>query len=91
VCIWARILAFDASCRTDLVKDNAYVYFITHLCGTDVQPEQRVRPHSKTATLHKSHSPKKPKWIKQHGSCPLNLLVTSSLGSYVLTLFSLLV
>lgn len=42
VCIWARILAFDATCRTDLVKDNAYVYFITHLSGSDVQPEQRV-------------------------------------------------
>ena len=42
VCIWARILAFDPSCRTDLVKDNAYVYFIVHLSGSDIHPEQRV-------------------------------------------------
>jgi len=42
VCIWARILAFDPSCRSDLVKDNAYLYFIGHLSGADIRPEQRV-------------------------------------------------
>jgi hypothetical protein len=42
VCIWARILAFDPSCRSDLIKDAAYVYFITHLSDPLVPSEQRV-------------------------------------------------
>ncbi|KAM3574990.1 hypothetical protein VYU27_003116 [Nannochloropsis oceanica] len=42
VCTWARILAFDPSCRSDLVKDNAYLYFIGHLGRGEVEPEQRV-------------------------------------------------
>ena len=31
VAIWSKILAFDASCQSDLVKDKAHVHFISHL------------------------------------------------------------
>jgi len=31
VSIWASILAFDSSCRSDLLKDGAYQHFVHHL------------------------------------------------------------
>ncbi|GMF17385.1 unnamed protein product [Phytophthora fragariaefolia] len=33
VFIWAKILALDASCQTDLVKDDGHSYFISHLAA----------------------------------------------------------
>ncbi|KAL4109088.1 hypothetical protein PRIC1_000793 [Phytophthora ramorum] len=33
VFIWAKILALDASCQVDLVKDDGHSYFISHLAA----------------------------------------------------------
>lgn len=33
VFIWAKILALDSSCQTDLVKDDGHSYFISHLAA----------------------------------------------------------
>ncbi|KAH8045345.1 hypothetical protein JL721_12642 [Aureococcus anophagefferens] len=35
VAIWAAILAFDASCRGDLVRDGAHLYFVSHLAALE--------------------------------------------------------
>jgi len=35
VAIWAAILAFDGSCRGDLVRDGAHLYFVSHLAALD--------------------------------------------------------
>ncbi|KAJ3102895.1 hypothetical protein HDU97_000208 [Phlyctochytrium planicorne] len=34
VFIWAKILAVDPSCQTDLLKDNGYTYFVSILSST---------------------------------------------------------
>jgi WD40 repeat protein len=45
--IWARILAFDPSCQGDLVKDNAHLYFISHLSdlnvGVNINPKMNAQ------------------------------------------------
>lgn len=38
VCIWASILGFDPSCRSELVRDKSQGYFIQYLTSKD-QPE----------------------------------------------------
>jgi regulator-associated protein of mTOR len=42
VFIWTKILALDRSCQADLVKDNAFVYFIRFLDAPEVAPEERA-------------------------------------------------
>jgi regulator-associated protein of mTOR len=42
VFIWTKILALDRSCQADLVKDNAFVYFVRFLDAPDVAPEERA-------------------------------------------------
>uniref|UniRef100_H3G5Z2 Raptor N-terminal CASPase-like domain-containing protein n=1 Tax=Phytophthora ramorum TaxID=164328 RepID=H3G5Z2_PHYRM len=43
VFIWAKILALDASCQVDLVKDDGHSYFISHLAAGSLMPaEQKV-------------------------------------------------
>jgi regulator-associated protein of mTOR len=42
VFIWTKILALDRSCQADLVKDNAFVYFLRFLDAPDVAPEERA-------------------------------------------------
>lgn len=45
VFIWARILAVDPSCQTDLLKDNGYQYFISILSPTSGIPIANVSEH----------------------------------------------
>jgi regulator-associated protein of mTOR len=40
--IWAKILAVDRSCQTELVKDNGHVYFINVLADLDVDSTLKV-------------------------------------------------
>jgi regulator-associated protein of mTOR len=40
--IWAKILAVDKSCQTELVKDNGHVYFINVLADLDVDTQLKV-------------------------------------------------
>ena len=52
VFIWAKILAVDRSCQSDLVKDNAFLYFLRFLelppagrdGGADAQGQAAARP-----------------------------------------------
>ncbi|CAM9089710.1 unnamed protein product [Chrysoparadoxa australica] len=39
--IWARILSMDRSCQRDLIKESAHMYFISHLCWTELSHEQK--------------------------------------------------
>jgi regulator-associated protein of mTOR len=45
VFIWARVLAVDISCQTDLLKDNGYQYFVHILnpAGTGISPFSRAK------------------------------------------------
>ena len=43
VAIWAAILAFDGTCRADLVKDGAHQYFVEHLCSLAEDPRAQDR------------------------------------------------
>ncbi|KZF19270.1 WD-repeat protein Mip1 [Xylona heveae TC161] len=45
VFIWARILAVDQSCQTDLLKDNGYQYFISILNPTSGIPVGNASEH----------------------------------------------
>lgn len=45
VFIWARILAEDRSCQTDLLKDNGYQYFIGILNPMSAMPIRDVSEH----------------------------------------------
>ena len=45
VFIWARILAVDPSCQTDLLKDNGYQYFIGILNPTSGIPISNASEH----------------------------------------------
>lgn len=40
--IWAKILAVDKSCQTELVKDNGHVYFIQVLADSEVESTHKV-------------------------------------------------
>jgi regulator-associated protein of mTOR len=42
VFIWAKILAVDKDCQSDLVKDGGYKYFISVLSDTSIQYEYRT-------------------------------------------------
>jgi regulator-associated protein of mTOR len=42
VFIWAKILASDSTCHSELVKDNGNVYFLRHLQSDSTSPPQRV-------------------------------------------------
>jgi regulatory associated protein of mTOR len=53
--IWARILAFDASCRGDLVKDGAHLYFIEHLSWAAARPAQSVMAAFILAAVMNAH------------------------------------
>ncbi|KAF2105108.1 TORC1 growth control complex subunit Kog1 [Rhizodiscina lignyota] len=43
--IWARILAVDQTCQTDLLKDNGYQYFITILDPRSGMPITNMAEH----------------------------------------------
>jgi regulator-associated protein of mTOR len=45
VFIWARILAVDASCQADLLKDNGYSYFVQILSPTSGIPVGNASEH----------------------------------------------
>lgn len=45
VFIWARILAVDSSCQSDLLKDNGYQYFIQILSPSSGIPVGNVSEH----------------------------------------------
>ncbi|KAH0543073.1 hypothetical protein FGG08_002586 [Glutinoglossum americanum] len=45
VFIWARILAVDQSCQTDLLKDNGYSYFVQILSPTSGIPIANASEH----------------------------------------------
>ncbi|KAF2397315.1 putative meiotic regulator-interacting protein [Trichodelitschia bisporula] len=45
VFIWARILAVDQSCQTDLLKDNGYQYFVHILNPTSGMPVGNASEH----------------------------------------------
>jgi regulator-associated protein of mTOR len=40
--IWAKILAVDKSCQTELIKDNGHAYFIQVLADPSVDPTHKV-------------------------------------------------
>lgn len=40
--IWAKILAVDKSCQTELIKDNGHSYFIQVLADNSVDPTHKV-------------------------------------------------
>ena len=42
VFIWTKILSFDISCQSDLVKDKGQKYFLAFLNDPQVPPDQRV-------------------------------------------------
>ncbi|CAH1390367.1 unnamed protein product [Nezara viridula] len=42
VFIWAKILAVDSTCQTDLVRDNGHKYFLSILQDTSMPSEERM-------------------------------------------------
>ena len=42
VFIWAKILAWDASCKVDLVKDRGHIYFLSFLADDHFAAEHRA-------------------------------------------------
>ncbi|MCP4254883.1 MAG: hypothetical protein GY775_16055 [Candidatus Scalindua sp.] len=54
--IWTRIMAFDSSCQTDLIKHKAHHHFISHLGAVlYVSPEQSVMAVFILAAMQRSH------------------------------------
>ena len=55
VFIWAKILAWDASCKVDLVKDRGHIYFISFLSDESFPPEQRALAAFTAAVVADAH------------------------------------
>ncbi|KAL8971998.1 MAG: hypothetical protein Q9197_002991 [Variospora fuerteventurae] len=49
--IWARILAVDGGCQTDLIKDNGYQYFINILNPANPLPVHNANEHRAMAAF----------------------------------------
>ncbi|KAK9696450.1 Target of rapamycin complex 1 subunit kog1 [Basidiobolus ranarum] len=52
VFIWARILAVDSSCQSDLLKDDGYNYFVNVLAiDSDISPIPNISEHRAMCTF----------------------------------------
>uniref|UniRef100_A0A2C9JG35 Raptor N-terminal CASPase-like domain-containing protein n=1 Tax=Biomphalaria glabrata TaxID=6526 RepID=A0A2C9JG35_BIOGL len=57
VFIWAKILAVDPSCQTDLVKDSGHKYFLGLLSETTAAPEHRTMAAFVMAIIMNNYAP----------------------------------
>eukprot|EP00742_Colponemidia_sp_Colp-10_P007526 GILJ01008112.1.p1 GENE.GILJ01008112.1~~GILJ01008112.1.p1 ORF type:complete len:1472 (-),score=223.61 GILJ01008112.1:233-4648(-) len=55
--IWAKILALDRSCQSDLVKESGHIYFLSHLALANVPTDQRAMSAFAISVICRDHRP----------------------------------